>query len=77
MPPSEKKLLGFDIVTFSVGNAPECSYLSCNQMAEYLIVNKHCLLNSFEEAKLHLENKVFAHCEPGPCRIFAVYSVAQ
>ena len=71
--PPRKHLEGYDIVTFSTGNAPEHSYLSCNRMAEVIKVNAHCLISTFEEAKQLLENKVFEECEPGPCRIFAVY----
>jgi len=74
-PPIEKVLEGYDVVSFSCGNAPECSYLSCNHMAEQLSVNKHCLLSSFEEAKRALDQKAFDGCEPGPCRVFAVYSI--
>jgi len=74
-PPIEKFLEGYDVVSFSGGNAPECSYLSCNHMAEHITVNKHCLLTSFEEAKNALEQMMFDGCEPGPCRIFSVYSI--
>ncbi len=73
--PPQKKLMGYDIVSFQSGNTPECSYLSCNYMAERLKVNRHCLLESLTEAKQLLNNKVFVGCEPGPCRIFAVYQV--
>ena len=73
--PKEKTLEGYDVVSFYCENAPECSYLSCNHMAEHLKVNEHCLFDSFEDAKAHLDNKVFDGCEPGPCRIFAVYTV--
>ena len=73
--PKFKTLEGFDVVSFTNGNEPECSYLSCNHMAEEIKVNKHCLLETFEEAKSLLEQKKFDGCEPGPCRIMAVYSV--
>ena len=73
--PDEKQLIGFDVVSFSGGTAPECSYLSCNHMAEKIAVNEHCLLASFEQAKALIDQKAFAGCEPGPCRIFAVYQV--
>lgn len=69
------QLQGYDIVTFSVGNSAECSPLSCNSLAEKIPVNKHCLLDSFDEAKRYLETDWFEHSEPGPYRIFAVYSV--
>lgn len=73
--PEQKTLEGFDVVSFSMGNSPECSYLSCNHMAEDLQVNKHCLLESFDETKNLIDQKVFDNCEPGPCRIFAVFTV--
>lgn len=42
--PNVRMLMGYDIVSFSSGTAPECSYLSCNNMAEAIQVNRHCLL---------------------------------
>lgn len=73
--PSRKQLEGFDVVTFYVRTSPECSPLSCNSMAEELRTNPHCLLATFEEAEAHLQNGAFKNSEPGPYRIFAVYSV--
>ena len=73
--PSQKKLEGFDVVTFSCHAAPECSPLSCNTLAKEIRTNSHCLVESFDEAKRHLESGVFNDSEPGPYRIFAVYSV--
>lgn len=75
--PKEKHLEGYDVVTFSQGNTPECSPLSCNSLSEEVQTNKHCLLNSFEEAKTYLENGTFNNSEPGPYRIFAVYSIEK
>ncbi|MGE0237165.1 MAG: hypothetical protein AB7F09_06515 [Parvibaculaceae bacterium] len=73
--PEEKTLEGFDVVTFYAGSDPECSPLSCNGLAREHEVNRHCLLASLEEAIAHLKNGVFKDSEPGPYRIFAVYSV--
>ncbi len=73
--PAVKKLEGFDVVTFSVGTSPECSPLSCSALAEGLRTNEHCLFSSFEEAKTALEKGMFDNAEPGPYRIFSVYSV--
>jgi hypothetical protein len=73
--PKQTYLEGYDIVSFYTQNAPEHSYLSCNRMAETVNVNAHCLIPTFEEARQLLDNKTFEHCEPGPCRIFAVYSL--
>jgi hypothetical protein len=73
--PNTAKLEGFDVVSFSSGNSPECSPLSCNSLADAIPVNQHCLFTSFTEAKEALEAGKFTACEPGPYRIFAVYSV--
>ncbi len=72
-PPTEKFLAGFDVVSFAAGTNPECSYLSCNHMAETIPVNQHCLFRTFDDAKRVLDECAFKNCEPGPCRIFAVY----
>jgi hypothetical protein len=72
--PKSKKLEGFDVVTFSVQTSPECSPLSCNRLAESIPVNAHCLLPSLEEAIRLVESGAFDNSEPGPFRIFAVYS---
>jgi hypothetical protein len=75
LPPS-KSLAGFDVVTFFAKNAPECSPLSCNGMAEGVTTNEHCLFMSFNEAYQSVSSGAFNQAEPGPYRIFAVYSVA-
>lgn len=75
--PQKKQLLGFDVVTFSGGNIPECSPLSCNHLAAEIAVNRHCLFDRFEDAKQALEQGVFDNSEPGPFRIYAVYQVEQ
>jgi len=75
VPPARKALEGFDVVTFSARTSPECSPLSCNSMAEELPTNAHCLFPTFEDANANLANGAFKDCEPGPYRIFAVYSV--
>ena len=64
--PKEKYLEGYDVITFSAGTSSECSPLSCNSLAKEIPTNKHCLLNSFKEAKKYLENGVFNDSEPGP-----------
>jgi hypothetical protein len=74
--PYAKRLEGFDVATFSNKNAPECSPLSCNHLAEELLINSHCLFGSFEEAEANLKNGTFNNTEPGPYRIFSVYSVS-
>jgi hypothetical protein len=73
--PSNKTLEGFDIATFSCGNHPECSPLSCNGLAKGIKTNQHCLLDSPEQAKQCLESGLFSKSEPGPYRVFAVYSL--
>jgi hypothetical protein len=73
--PSRKQLEGFDVVTFNARSSPECSPLSCNSLARGLRTNAHCLFACFDEAETNIKNGVFIHSEPGPCRIFSVYSV--
>jgi hypothetical protein len=82
MPPSvvfprEKRLEGFDVVSFTLHTSPEHSPLSCNGLDKKIPVNQHCLFDTFEEAKNALESGLFTNCEPGPYRIFAVYTVLQ
>jgi hypothetical protein len=74
--PEAKVLEGYDVVTFYVQTSPECSPLSCNSLAAEVETNTRCLLQSFEQARALLENGTFNDSEPGPYRIFAVYSVA-
>jgi len=73
--PATRKLEGYDVVTFFARSSPECSPLSCNYLANSIGTNAHCLIESFEEAKEQLEAGKFNHSEPGPYRIFAVYTV--
>ena len=75
--PNNKFLEGYDIATFSGGTSPECSPLSCNSLASMVKTNHHCLLSSFDEAKQSLERGHFNNTEPGPFRIFAVYSLEE
>jgi len=74
--PEAKVLEGYDVVTFYVQTKPECSPLSCNGLAAEIETNTHCLLQSFDEARALLESGRFNNSEPGPYRIFSVYSVA-
>jgi len=73
--PPKKVLEGCDLVSFSVGTHAECSPLSCNNLAQEVETNLHCLLESFEQAEHLLESDKFKRVEPGPYRVFAVYSV--
>jgi hypothetical protein len=57
--PSMKTLEGFDVVTFSQGNSPECSPLSCNSLAEDIQTNLHCLFDTFNEAESSLSTGRF------------------
>jgi hypothetical protein len=77
IPPLKKQLEGFDVVIIGVENSPdpEHSPLSCQGLAEKLPTNAHCLFETFDEAYTALNTGKFDGCEPGACRIFAVYSV--
>jgi hypothetical protein len=73
--PQQKQHHGFDVVTFMNGTSPECSPLSCNHLASNVPVNSHCLFDSLEEATQSLESGAFNNTEPGPLRVFGVYTV--
>jgi len=73
--PAGASLEGYDVVTFSAGSSPECSPLSCNGLASEIATNRHCLLPSVAAARHLLERGAFDRGEPGPFRIFAVYSL--
>jgi hypothetical protein len=75
VPAPARTLEGYDIVTFSAGTRAECSPLSCSRLAAEIETNAHCLLPTLEQGHALLEAGRFAHSEPGPFRIFAVYSV--
>ncbi len=75
--PKHKTLEGYDVVTFSAASDPEHSPLSCNSLAKKMPANRHCLFNSFDEAQKLLEAGKFSNSEPGPFRIFAVYSLPE
>ena len=75
IPPTRREFRGYDVVTFNVRTNPECSPLSCNRLASEIQTNPHCLLESFEKAKSSLESGKFDRSEPGPFRIFAVYTI--
>jgi hypothetical protein len=72
--PMTRRLEGFDVVAFEGHTAPECSPLSCNYLATTVEINEHCLLASCEQAIALLEEGRFNDTEPGPFRVFAVYS---
>lgn len=74
-PPLQKRLLGYDVVSYEAQNAPECSYLSCNHMAESLSCNSDCLFDDFDAAYSAVNSNQFEGCEPGPMRIIAVYTL--
>jgi hypothetical protein len=73
--PATKTLEGYDVVNFAVRTSPECSPLSCNSLATSIQTNSHCLLSSFDDAKRFVEAGMFNDSEPGPYRIFGVYTL--
>jgi hypothetical protein len=74
--PKAATLRGFDVVSFSAGNAPECSPLSCNGLAADIPTNRHCLMDGVAAARAALDAGRFMAAEPGPYRIMAVYEVS-
>ena len=75
--PDNKSIEGYDVVNFYARNSPECSPLSCNGLARIIGVNEHCLIPTLDEAIAVVESGKFKEGEPGPLRVFAVYSVAE
>lgn len=75
--PGGASLLGFDVVTWSVGYAPECSPLSCNGLAAGSPVNSRCLFETADEAIAALSAGRFDKSEPGPFRVVAVFSAPK
>ena len=73
--PAAKHLEGFDVVTFSCGTSPECSPLTCNRIAARVEVNSHCLIDTLQRVRAAVGSRDFDDSEPGPFRIFAVYTV--
>jgi hypothetical protein len=74
---SKKSLAGYDVTEHVRKGAPECSLLSCSNLAARFQVNEHCLFETFDLAKKALESGAFHEKEPGPYRIVAVYLVPK
>lgn len=70
--PAHYTLRGFDIVCMLLG-PPDCSPLSCNSGAEHFAVNRHCLVDSLEQALKIAEAVDDGSYEPGPYGVFAVW----
>jgi len=75
--PERTILGGFDVVNSVTRNRPECSPLSCNSLANEIQTNSHCLLSDFDTAKRLIETGRFKNSEPGPYRIYAVYTIQE
>lgn len=63
---------GFDVTCFHSG-PPDCSPLSCNSGAKDFAVNRHCLLDTLEQAldvALSIDGGAY---EPGPYGVLAVW----
>jgi hypothetical protein len=76
VPPLRAKLIGYDVVVFE--EFLEHSPLSCNQIADAVQVNEHCLFESLEAAKSAVDGGAFGGgCEPGVYRIFSVSVVTS
>jgi hypothetical protein len=73
--PAVKRLEGFDVVNFTARNSPECAGPSCRILAAQLRTNSHSLFDSFDEARKQIDDGTGNELEPGPYRIFFVYSV--
>jgi hypothetical protein len=72
IPPGSASCLGYDVVTCSMQNSPECSPLSCNGLATDIQANENCLIDSLDYAKECLEDGMFDNSEPKPFRLIEV-----
>lgn len=75
--PLHKDLLGFDIVSYSIGTSHECSPLSCNSLCTEVKVNENCLLDDLAYAIEVTESLNEKKAEPGPYRIIAVNRISK
>jgi hypothetical protein len=75
--PSSFIRLGYDAVSRSTGNDFECSPLSCNGMAEHVPVNRHCLVDTEQEAFKLAREFSAGNCETGPYYVVEVWSRAN
>lgn len=74
--PTKLYLLGYDVVVF--GDFLEHSPLSCNSIANEIVLNKHCLFDEFSAAKGAIDSGRFGGgCEEGFYTIFSVNLVVQ
>lgn len=73
-PPVVAKLEGFDVASFWAGSSPECPGVACGTSAGDAL-NAYGLFDSLEAVISAFENGMFDDAEPGPLRIFSVYTV--
>jgi len=75
IPPLKKQLEGFDVVILSVENSPDPEHSPLLSRTRGETAHK-CPLSrrEFDEALTALNADKFDGCEPGACRILAVYS---
>ncbi|MGV3771299.1 MAG: hypothetical protein ACO1QB_00255 [Verrucomicrobiales bacterium] len=71
--PKSFQLLGYDSVSRSYDNVFECSPLSCNHIAERVLVNRYCLLEDFQTAKRLAAEFSIGGAEPGPYFVVEVW----
>ena len=75
--PAVKVFSGYDVTEYVCRNSPECSLLSCSNLAAQFTVNSHCLFDTFEQARSAVETGAFHAFEPGPYRLLAVYVIPR
>ncbi len=73
-PPTRANLVGYDVASFWAGSSPECPGVACGTKARPEL-NAHGLFESLEAVIEALEAGMFNGAEPGPLRIFSVYTV--
>jgi hypothetical protein len=78
--PSMRVLEGYDIATVYEGGGKiqiDHSPLSCKALARNIETNSHCLLDLCEQTIRLMESDMFTQIEPGPYRIYSVYSAEE
>ncbi len=69
----EFELLGYDMVSRSLGTTFECSPLSCNHLAETIPTNQYCLVNDADTAFRLASMFEGQQPEPGPYFVVEVW----
>lgn len=71
--PESFRPIGFDVVSRGSGAFFECSPLSCNRLAQEIVTNAYCLLETRDDATGMALRAQSLNCEPGPYYVLEVF----